>query len=137
MAARMTDKKFPAAIPEVPVGEIGEAAAYYVNRLGFTHDWGDDAGGIAGLSQGDCRIFLTTPAFRETHGNAGPVVIWLNLSSREEVDALHRLWSGNSATIVSPPDSKPWNLHEFTAADPDGNLLRVFYDFAWETVEAS
>jgi hypothetical protein len=25
------------------------------------------------------------------------------------------------------------SLHEFTAADPDGNLLRVFYDFAWET----
>ena len=21
-------------------------------------------------------------------------------------------------------------LHEFTAADPDGNLFRVFYDFA-------
>jgi hypothetical protein len=24
---------------------------------------------------------------------------------------------------------KPWGLHEFTAADPDGNLFRVFYDF--------
>ena len=28
------------------------------------------------------------------------------------------------------------SLHEFTAADPDGNLLRVFYDFAWETRQA-
>ena len=25
---------------------------------------------------------------------------------------------------------KPWGLHEFTVADPDGNLFRVFYDFA-------
>ena len=33
---------------------------------------------------------------------------------------------------MAMPDSKPWNLHEFTAADADGNLLRVFYDFAWE-----
>jgi len=24
-------------------------------------------------------------------------------------------------------------LHEFTVVDLDGNLLRVFYDFAWET----
>jgi hypothetical protein len=28
------------------------------------------------------------------------------------------------------PESKSWGLHEFTAADPDGNLFRVFYDFA-------
>jgi hypothetical protein len=32
--------------------------------------------------------------------------------------------------VVSQPEDKPWKLHEFTAADPDGNLLRVFYDFS-------
>jgi hypothetical protein len=46
------------------------------------------------------------------------------------------MWSGREVRIVSPPESKPWKLHEFTAADLDGNLLRVFYDFAWETREA-
>jgi hypothetical protein len=40
------------------------------------------------------------------------------------------VWSANRVTIVSPPESKPWGLHEFTAADPDGNLFRIFYDFA-------
>jgi hypothetical protein len=25
-----------------------------------------------------------------------------------------------------------WKLHEFIAADLDGNLFRVFYDSAWE-----
>jgi hypothetical protein len=69
------------------------------------------------------------------YGNTGPVLIWLNLNSREEVNALHELWSGLQARIVSPPESKLWKLHEFTAADLDGNLLRVFYDFAWETRE--
>jgi hypothetical protein len=44
----------------------------------------------------------------------------------------HRRRRG-AARIVSPPESKPWKLHEFTAADLDGNLIRVFYDFAWET----
>jgi predicted lactoylglutathione lyase len=128
--------ELPGAVPEIPVGDINNAAAYYVGNLGFNLDWGGEEGGIAGISKGHCRIFLTNPAFRETYGNAGPVLIWINLSSREEVDELHELWSGRQARIVSPPESKPWKLHEFTAADLDGNLLRVFYDFAWESREA-
>ena len=32
--------------------------------------------------------------------------------------------------IISAPESKPWKLHEFTAADLDGNVFRVFYDFS-------
>ena len=48
------------------------------------------------------------------------------------MDDLHEAWSRRGARIVSEPESKPWHLHEFTAADEDGNLLRVFYDFAWE-----
>jgi hypothetical protein len=34
------------------------------------------------------------------------------------------------AKTISAPESKSRGLHEFTAADPDGNLFRVFYDFA-------
>jgi hypothetical protein len=55
---------------------------------------------------------------------------WLNLGSKAEVDELHRAWQSTDAILLSTPDSKPWGLHEFTAADPDGNLFRVFYDFA-------
>ncbi|NUR10696.1 MAG: bleomycin resistance family protein [Bradyrhizobium sp.] len=127
----------PAAVPEVPVNNIAEAAAYYANRLGFTLDWGGDGSDIAGISREECRLFLTNPAFRETRGNSAPVVIWINLGSRAEVDELHRDWSAKGAEIAAPPESKPWKLHEFVAADPDGNKLRVFYDFAWETAEAS
>jgi hypothetical protein len=59
-----------------------------------------------------------------------------NLGSRDEVDELHRGWSATGAKIAAPPESKPWNLHEFTATDLDGNLLRVFHDFAWEASSA-
>ena len=38
--------------------------------------------------------------------------------------------SGLDANLMSAPESKPWGLHEFTAADVDGNFFRVFYDFA-------
>jgi len=110
---------------------VDQAAAYYVRNLGFILDWGgEEGGGIAGISRGNCRLFLTNSGFREGYGNTGPVVIWLNLNSIEEVNELHRLWHDRKAKIVSPPEPKPWKLHEFTAADLDGNLLRVFYDFS-------
>lgn len=122
--------EFPGAVPEIPVGDIDAALDYYAGCLGFEIDWGDARGGIAGISQGNCRLFLTNAAFREHYGNRAPVLIWLNLDSKDEVNALYALWRGNQAKIVAPPESKSWGLHEFTAADLDGNLLRVFYDFA-------
>lgn len=131
--------EFPGAVPEIPVSDIAAALEYYDRCLGFTIDWGDQGGedGIAGISKGNCRMFLTDAAFREQYGNNAPVLIWLNLDSNEEVDALYELWRENQARIISPPASKPWGLHEFTAADLDGNLLRVFYDFATPEREKS
>ena len=120
---------FPGAVPEIPVGDVDAAAAYYKDKLGFSIDWGSDDGGIAGISKGNCRMFLTNTAFRQPYGNAAPVLVWLNLNSKQEVDDLYELWRRGGARIVSPPESKPWNLHEFTVADLDGNLFRVFYDF--------
>ena len=120
---------FPAPVPEIPAANVDKAAAYYVDTLGFTCDWGDDQGGIAGISRGSCRLFITNRSFREFHGNMGPVLFWLNLDSKEEVNELYDLWGKSHAKMVSAPESKPWGLHEFTAADLDGNLFRVFYDF--------
>ena len=126
--------EFPGAVPEMPVSDVDAAAAYYQNQLGFSIDWGGADGGIAGISRGSCRMFLTNRAFREHYGNAAPVVVWLNLNSKQDVDDLYNVWSSCQARIVSRPESKPWKLHEFTVADLDGNLLRVFYDFSGETV---
>ena len=122
--------EFPAAVPEIPVGDMKAALDYYEGKLGFNIDWGGADGGIAGISKGDCRMFLTDRDFRAHHGNAAPVLIWLNLNSKEEVDELYETWNAGEARIVSLPESKPWKLHEFTASDLDGNLFRVFYDFS-------
>ena len=122
--------KFPGAVPEIPVSDLNKALTYYENNFGFSIDWGGEDGGIAGISKGDCRMFLTNNAFRQHYRNMAPVLVWLNLDSKEQVNELYGLWSAGQAKVVSPPESKPWGLHEFTAADPDGNLFRVFYDFA-------
>src|SRR5262245_28301436 len=120
---------FPAPVPEIPAANVDKTAAYYVNALGFTLDWGDDEGGIAGISRGNCRLFITNRPFREQYGNAAPMLFWINLDSKAEVDELFVEWKAAQAKIVSEPADKAWMLREFTAADPDGNLIRVFYDF--------
>jgi len=130
---------FPPAVPEIPATNVDTAISYYVNALGFTHDWGDDAGGIAGLSRENCRVFVTNGAFRASysHGEHGQhrsreatLVFWLNLDSKDEVNRLFTEWKASGAMIVAAPEDKPWKLREFLATDPDGNLIRVFYDFS-------
>jgi predicted lactoylglutathione lyase len=129
--------EFPAAVPEIPVTDMSAALNYYVGQLGFNVDWGGADGGIAGISRGQCRMFLSDRGFRSHRGNAPPVLIWLNLNSKEEVDELYEIWSAGEARIISPPESKPWKLHEFTVSDLDGNLYRVFYDFSRDDYSGS
>jgi len=63
---------FPVAVPEIPVKDINEAAAYYESNLGFTLDWGGEELGLAGISKGNCRMFLANSGFRKEYGNVGP-----------------------------------------------------------------
>ena len=81
--------KIPVPVPEVPVSSIDSALIYYGQHLGFTVDWQDGENGIAGICRDDCRLFLTDLAFRKSVQNAAPVVLWLNMESRSEVDAVY------------------------------------------------
>ena len=92
---------FPQAVPEIPVSNVDQAAEYYVKVLGFSFDWGNDDGGIGGISQGDCRMFLTNAPFRAVHGPHRPVIVWLNLNSKQEVDELFERWKETGARTVT------------------------------------
>jgi catechol 2,3-dioxygenase-like lactoylglutathione lyase family enzyme len=122
--------ELPGAVPEIPVADLVAAAAYYRDALSFNVDWLDTDIALAGISRDHCRLFLAGPGFRETRGNGSPVLVWLNLNSKSAVDDLHDAWASTKAILLSEPESKPWGLHEFMAADPDGNQFRVFHDFA-------
>src|SRR4051812_36851649 len=117
--------ELPAAVPEIPVSDVVAAAEYYRDKLRFTVDWLDSNLALAGISRDACRLFLAGPSFRADRGNAIPASIWLNLNGKSEVDDLHRAWRASEAILLSDPESKPWGLHEFNAADPDGNRIRV------------
>lgn len=120
--------RFPSPIPEVPVGDMAAAVAQYTRVLGFTLDWQDEGSGIAGLSRGRTRLFLTDASFRERYKNSSPLLLWLNVESKAEVDELFKEWSTANARIIAEPQDQPWGLREFVAADLDGNCWRVFYD---------
>jgi uncharacterized glyoxalase superfamily protein PhnB len=112
---------------------LNAALAYYRDQLGFDIDWAEEQLGLACLSRGDTRMFMSTADYRSALGIRGPIVLWLNLSDRAEVDALHEQWAAAGARIADPPEARPYNkLYEFFAQDIDGNCFRVFYDFAWE-----
>ena len=85
---------FSKAVPEIPVSNVEKAAEYYVNVLGFHFDWGNDQGGIGGILQGECRMFLTNAPFRQHYGSGGTVMVWLNLDSKHEVDELYHSLAG-------------------------------------------
>ena len=122
--------ELPGAVPEIPVSDVAAATQYYRDRLGFAIDWVAEDIDLAGVSRDHCRLFLAGPAFRGQRGGAAMVTIWLNLESDGEVDALHAAWRATGAILLGEPESMPWGLHEYTAADADGNRFRVFHDFA-------
>ena len=125
--------KFPAICPDIPVADLAAALAYYRDSLGFKIDWTADEIGLACVSRGDTRMFMSNEAVRAPLGARGPILLWLNLDGREEIDALHAEWEAAGARIEEPPTVNPHaKLYEFFAQDLDGNHIRVFYDYAWE-----
>src|SRR5678816_1899818 len=92
--------QLPGAVPEIPVSDITAATAYYRDHLSFTLDWLAADIALAGVSRDDCRLFLAGAPFRAARGNVGPVLTWLNLSSKAEVDDLHRAWRATNAILL-------------------------------------
>lgn len=93
-------------MPEVPVSDIIAATTYYRDKLSFNLDWLAADIVLAGMSRDNCRLFLAGPPFRKEHGNVSPVVTWLNLNSKGEVDDLHQAWRATNALLLSAPESK-------------------------------
>src|SRR5438552_16775181 len=99
-------EEFPSAVPEIRVSNVARAAVYYENCLGFHWDWGVE--GMGQVSRGGCRIFLTDNASRGDVSRETPVVIWMNLNDKAEVDELCESWSGSDAQIVEEHESRHW-----------------------------
>jgi predicted lactoylglutathione lyase len=118
----------PPGIPEIPVKDIERALDYYRDKLGFSIDWFEKSIGLAGISRGDCRMFVSGESFRSFYKNVGPIMTWINMDSVEEVDAIYAEWNASGAALRVRPELKPHGLYEFAMEDRDGNFFRVFHD---------
>ena len=118
--------RLPHPVPELPVSDVQAAGESYARQMGFSVDWSYEDS-LAGISRDDARLFLRRRTAEEA-GARYSVLIWLNMASPAEVDQLHAEWKERGASIVEDLRTTPYNLREFTAQDPDGNRIRVFYD---------
>ena len=116
---------FPQAVPEIPVTNVDTAAAYYVDVLGFSFDWGNDEGGIGGISQGDCRMFLTNAPFRAVHGLRSPVIVWLSRERTPLDRRHHRPSSWPDAECTTHGDELADVVGRVVGDEQDGTQVRL------------
>jgi catechol 2,3-dioxygenase-like lactoylglutathione lyase family enzyme len=114
----------PAPIPVLRVTSLAEARAFYVDFLGFTFDWGDDASAdqpvYAQVSRNGVQLHLA----RESAGGAPGALLFRGV---EGLDAYHReLDARRGQFAASAIVFTPWDSREFAVVDPFGNHLRFW-----------
>jgi hypothetical protein len=108
---------FGSAAPIFRVANIGASLAYYVEKLGFEHNWGDS--GLASVSRDRCTIFLC----EWEQGQPGTWA-WVGV---QDAGALHEELIARGAKIRVPPTNYAW-AYEMQVEDLDGNVIRLGSD---------
>ena len=107
------------------VRDVAAAAAFYRDRLGFQIDflYGDppEHGGVSrgGWSGSGVVLQLSQAPPGKALRPAGYLYIFVG----SEIDRLYAQYRDAGVTIVSPPESQPWGLREFSVRDLDDQLL--------------
>lgn len=120
---------FRSVTPIIRVADVSSSIRYYVEALGFekafgwsdeAQAFGDDAPDFACVHRGDVSFFLD-------HGDQSAVGARhsIFLHSLDDLEALHHEYRQSGATIVEPPEDKPWGMREMLVSDPDGNTFRI------------
>jgi predicted enzyme related to lactoylglutathione lyase len=108
-------------IPVLPVSDIAATLEFYLQKVGFKHEWGCEKrpdGSMAKLgavSRDGHQIMLRQPP--------GPIArfeIWIGCSS---VEQLYAELKAAGVTIVQPPTNQHWAV-EMRVSDPDGHILQ-------------
>jgi uncharacterized glyoxalase superfamily protein PhnB len=109
--------------PTLPVGELGEAVAFY-ERAGFgvrvyEEDDQDPGEGFAFVDFDGQSVFdLDVTDLDPARNGAGCYLIV------RDADAWHARMLGDGLP-VSPIEDQPWGMREFTLNDPFGNTVRI------------
>src|SRR5213593_1698056 len=109
--------------PQFLVSKLGDAIAFYEERLGFTTDF-VYGGFYASVSRDGVPIHLKCAPKLEaerTHRRSGEHLdAYLAVSGVAE---LHQEFIARRAPITKPLEQRPWGTRDFYVQDPDGYIL--------------
>jgi uncharacterized glyoxalase superfamily protein PhnB len=116
--------KFDKAIPILYSTDVAASVAYFTDCLKFDNHWlwresGDELEPptFAGVYRCDVEIFFC----KNDQGNPGT---WLSLVV-DNVDEYYASIRDAGAKILSPPDTKRWNMREMLVECPDNHIIRI------------
>lgn len=116
----MTGKAgFDSVAPVLACNDVLATANWYADVLGFTIDSEFTGADWAMLWADGAQLFLSRRPDL-AHAARGQEV----LIACDDVDAVHARHQQRGANIVSPIETKPWELREYTVEDPNGYHLR-------------
>jgi catechol 2,3-dioxygenase-like lactoylglutathione lyase family enzyme len=102
--------------PGLLVPDVPEAAAFYMERLGFSpgYVWGDPPTS-AGVTFGKVMLQLST-------GTPNPAGGWVSFQVTG-VDELYEYHRANGVKVLGPPEDKPWRIRQYHVEDLNGYTL--------------
>jgi catechol 2,3-dioxygenase-like lactoylglutathione lyase family enzyme len=110
------------------VADVPQTVAFYVTVLGFTQHWlwgNPPTFGCVGMGAIELFLCQQPDLARTIEGHQ-------HFFSVDDVDALHGQHVAAGATVISPPENKPWSVREYTVRDCNGYHLRFSGPLAYE-----
>ena len=106
--------------PKLPMRDKNVTKEFYVNKLGFSLFGSGDYDGYLMLEKDQIQIHFFEFKGLNPKKNYGQVYI-----RTDNIDKLYQSFLGNEVPIHpnGPLEIKPWGQKEFSALDPDTNLL--------------
>jgi len=104
------------------VRDLRASTDFYMTRLGFRRDFGDESDGWSWLSRDEFRVGLgecpdVTPA-----GELGDHSYFAYINV-EDIDAVYVDLEERGAPLAGRPETKPWGMREFALRTPDGHRM--------------
>jgi len=113
--------KFDKAIPILYSTDVAASVAYFKDKLKFANSWTwpldvTATRTFAGLYDGTVEIFFCK-------GDQGSPATWIAVLV-DDVDEYYEMIKDTGAKILSPPETKPWNIREMFVECPDVHVIR-------------
>jgi len=112
--------------PVLEVSDVERSEAFYTEKLGFRSNgvWGDPPA-FCIVKRGAATVML------DRSQRDGPLPVnqyWAAYIYVDDVDAVHRAFSGAGVEIVRGPEDMFYGCRDFDARDPDGHLIAFGQD---------